>query len=246
MAEDAVMTGYFEPVYEGALQKSDDCRAPIHALPEGWQTGDSFATRAEIEDGDLLEGCELAWLKSPLDAFLLQVQGSGRVRLADGSMRRVGYAGKNGHPYVSLGKLLIERGHLTAKDASMQAIQAWFSENPELGPRYLRENPSYVFFRSLDDLPEELGPIGTAGVPLTAQRSIAVDEAHTRLGALAYVVPKHPDTAPRLCVAQDTGGAIKGAGRTDLFCGTGAQAGAQAGRLNTTLSFFRLVPKAVR
>ncbi len=242
-AEEAVLTGYFEPVYDGSLHSKSGYEAPLHALPDGWREGDTFASRAEIEDGDLLAGRELAWLKSPLDAFLLHVQGSGRVRLPDGSERRVGYAGKNGHAYVSLGKLLLERGELEPGDVSMQAIRAWFDADPERGMAYLRENPSYVFFRSLDELPAELGPIGTAGVPLTPHRSVAVDPAHTALGDLLYIVPAEAEMPPLLCVAQDTGGAIKGRGRTDLFCGTGEAAGEQAGRLHTQIGFFRLVPK---
>ncbi|SIO20093.1 murein transglycosylase A [Vannielia litorea] len=244
VSAEAELTGYFEPVYEGARARGGRYGVPVHGLPEGWEPGEGFAARAEIEAGDLLAGQELAWLTSPLDAFLLQVQGSGRVRLPDGTEMRLGYAGKNGHRYVSLGKLLLERGVLQASDVSMQAIQAWFADNPEAGRAALLENPSYVFFRLLDEVPPELGPIGTSGVPLTAQRSVAVDPENIPLGSLVYLDTSPTETPPRLCVAQDTGGAIKGPGRTDLYCGTGEEAGAQAGRLHATFRAYRLVRKA--
>ncbi len=243
LAEGAVLTGYFEPVYRGALERSDSHPAPVYAVPEGWQTGQSFASRTEIVEKNLLAGRELAWLASPLDAFLLQVQGSGRIALPDASELRLGFAGKNGHPYVSLGRLLLERGALTPEDVSMQALRAWYDANPEDGAKALLENPSFVFFKPLEIAPE-LGPIGTAGVPLTPQRSIAVDPAATALGSLIYLDIPDADTSSRLCVAQDTGGAIKGPGRTDLFCGTGDIAGEQAGKLFTTIRSYQLVPRA--
>ncbi|WP_213544130.1 murein transglycosylase A [Vannielia litorea] len=244
VAGSAVLTGYFEPVYEGSLYPDAACQTPVHALPEGWAEGQAFAARAEIEDEDLLAGRELAWLKSPLDAYLLQVQGSGRIRTAEGSELRVGYAGKNGQPYVSLGKLLVEHGELAADDVSMQAIYDWFEKDPARAMDYLRRNPSYVFFQRLDDLPPDQGPIGTSGVPLTAHRSIAVDPEHIALGSLVYLAPLDASIGPRLCVAQDTGGAIKGPGRTDLFCGTGDGAGAEAGPLLASTAVYRLVPKS--
>ncbi|MCO6384180.1 MltA domain-containing protein [Oceanicola sp. 502str15] len=243
VSDSATMTGYFEPVYLGAREAGGPFVAPVHAIPEGWEQGQGFASRREIEEGNLLAGRELAWLTTPLDAFLLQVQGSGRVRLADGSELRLGYAGKNGHPYVSLGRLLLERGELSPDDISMQALRAWYAANPEAGEAALLENPSYVFFKVLDALPPELGPIGTSGVPLTPQRSIAVDPDSTALGSLVYIDPAGIDVPPRLCVAQDTGGAIKGLGRTDLYCGTGEAAGEMAGSLHMTVRFLRLVPR---
>ncbi|WP_308916267.1 MltA domain-containing protein [Jannaschia sp. LMIT008] len=221
------VTGYYEPELRGARRRSDAYPVPIHAVPPGGIT----ASRAAIEDGDLLAGRELLWLRDPVDRFVLQVQGSGRIALEDGSDLRVGYAGRNGHPYVSLGRLLIEAGHLDADTITARAVAGWLRAQPDGGRATMRRNPSYVMFRLLDTDPA-LGPIGTAGVPLTSLRSIAIDPAHVPLGSLVWLSIDGPDPIRRICVAQDTGSAITGPGRIDLFCGTGDAAGDRAGRLN--------------
>lgn len=241
IATDALLTGYFEPEYPGATEPSGPFNAPVYAPPEGWTDGTPYFSRRDIEARHLLRGRELAWLADPLDVFFLQVQGSGRVRLADGGMMRLGYAGKNGHPYTSLGKLLVERGEIAAPDISMQAIRDWVRANPEAGRELMRENASYVFFRVIEGLGQELGPIGTAGVPLSAGRSVAVDPQHTPLGAFVWIEALEGFDHPGLCVAQDTGSAIIGPGRTDLFCGTGDAAGERAGGLKRKIRAYRLV-----
>ena len=227
----AHLTGYFEPELDASSTRSDAYPVPIHALPPGG----TDAPRARADAA--LVGHEIAWLRDPVDRFFLQVQGSGRLRMADGTVLRVGYAGTNGHPYRSIGRLLVERGALGA-DLTADALAAWLRADPERGRAAMDENPSYVTFRILD-LPPDSGPVGTL-CPLAAGRSVAVDPAHVPLGTPVWV--EGPGIA-RLCVAQDTGSAIVGPGRVDLFFGTGAEAGHAAGRLNHP---GRIVPLVAR
>ena len=192
-------------------------------------------------------GLELVWVDDPVDAFFLQIQGSGRVRLPDGRMLRLGYAGRNAHPYRAIGRSLIARGAIAREAMSMQAIRAWLAAAPpDEAAALLRENPAYVFFRPILDLPAEAGPIGTLGVPLTPGRSLAVDPAHVPLGAPVFIVARDPvDGTPlgRLVVAQDTGGAIRGQARGDLFWGWGAAAAARAGLMREAAQVFVLLPR---
>lgn len=225
-------TGYFEPVYQASLTRKGPYHTPIHRLPD--PAPDPWPARAQIT----LDGHEIAWLADPLDAFFLQVQGSGRLALDNGETLRVGYAGKNGHPYVSIGKLLIAAGEIAPSDISAQSIRAWCDTHPAKVPGLLAQNPSYVMFRPLD-LPENAGPLGAQGKPLTPFRSIAVDPEIVPLGALVWV--SYPGCA-RLMVAQDIGSAIKGA-RADVFCGTGDAAGEVAGRLNAQGMMWVLEPR---
>ena len=238
----ALLTGYYEPEIDGSAQTDARFRFPLYRLPPGLAERAPWFSRSEIETGDLLAGQELVWLDSPLEAFLAQVQGSVRVRLTDGRALRLGYAGKNGHPYTSIGKELIRRGALREDNASVAAIRAWAAENPSLLPDLLRVNASFVFFRPLD-LPAASGPLGTLQRPVTALRSIAVDPDHVPLGAPVWI---EWQGRSRLMVAQDTGSAIRGAGRGDIFFGTGVQAGAEAGALKTTGQMTVLLPKAPR
>ncbi|WP_179381389.1 MltA domain-containing protein [Jannaschia marina] len=224
-------TGYYEPELDAARGPSAEFPCPIHAPP----VGGVGAPRAEIEP--LLAGYEIAWLRDPVDRFFLQVQGSGRLRFADGGTLRVGYAGTNGQPYVSIGKRLIERG-LLGPNLTAEALKAWLRVDPARGLRAMAENPSYVFFK-VSDAPAGQGPQGTL-CQVTALRSLAVDPDHTLLGTPIWVeVAGHA----RLCIAQDTGSAIKGAGRADLFFGTGDAAGRAAGALNAMGRFVPLVPR---
>lgn len=231
----ALLTGYYEPVVEGASQRGGRFAHPLYALP----SGGIVATRAEIEDGDLLAGHELAWLSDPLDAFMAQVQGSCRVRLAGGGELRLGYTGRNGHPYRSIGAELVRRGEIGAERMSAQAIRDWCGAHPGQVAGLLRHNPSFVMFRPLD-LAADAGPPGALGVPLTPLRSIAADPAHVPPGAAVWV-----ETAvfSRLCVAQDTGSAIVGAARADLFCGTGEAALRLAGPMHLAARLTVLMPK---
>ncbi|UWQ18328.1 murein transglycosylase A [Jannaschia sp. M317] len=222
-------TGYYEPELDGSLTQSAAFPVPVHGLPDAGCTH----PRAGIDAH--LTGQEIVWLRDAVDRFFLQVQGSGRVRLPDGTTLRLGYAGRNGHPYRSIGKLLIERGDFNT-DITADALKAWLRADPERGRALMEENPSYVFFAPLD-APSDQGPRGTL-CPVTAGRSLAVDPDRTPLGTPIWI---EVDGMARLCIAQDTGSAIKGPGRGDLFFGTGDAAGQAAGRLNHVGSFRALV-----
>jgi len=238
----ALITGYYEPVVEGALVPDDRFEVPLYALPADLDPSTPYLTRAEIVAGALASrGLELVWLADPVEAFFLQIQGSGRVRLPDGRLVRLGYAGKNGHPYVALGRLLVERGEMELGRVTADAIKTWLRADPARRARLMNENPSYVFFRELADLPPEAGPIGTLGLPLAAGRSAAVDPAFHPLGLPIWIDAPGPHRG--LWIAMDTGGAIRGAGRADLFLGTGAAAGAAAGALRAEGQVIGLVPK---
>jgi membrane-bound lytic murein transglycosylase A len=230
-------TGYYEPELDG--RRAADARFchPLHAAPAGLGDGRIWHSRREIMEGGLLRGLELVWLDSAIEAFLAQVQGSVRVRLEDGSVLRLGFAGRNGHDYRSIGQELIRRGAVAADAISADAIRDWCAAHPGEVAGLLAHNPSYVFFRTLALAPE-LGPVGSSGVPLTAMRSLAADPAHVPPGSPVWV---ECGSLRALFVAQDTGSAIKGAGRADLFCGSGAAAGRIASGLNThgTMHVFR-------
>ncbi|MCA0271791.1 MAG: MltA domain-containing protein [Proteobacteria bacterium] len=230
-------TGYYEPELEGRRRADARFCHPLHAAPAGLGEGQVWHSRREIMAGGLLDGLELVWLASAIEAFLAQVQGSVRVRLEDGSTLRLGYAGKNGQEYCSIGKELIRRGAIAADAISAEAIRDWCAANPGEVAGLLAHNPSYVFFRTLDLAPD-LGPIGSSGVPLTAMRSLAADPAHVPPGSPVWV---ECGSIQALFVAQDTGSAIRGEGRADLFCGSGAAAGRIASGLNTqgTMHVFR-------
>jgi len=208
-----------------------------------------YPERGQIDQGALDgQGLELVWVDNPVDAFFLHIQGSGRVKLPDGSVMRVGYDGTNGHPYTTIGGLMIERGLLPPGAASMQGIRRWIGEHPEEGAALMAENARYVFFRLLDG--DE--PIGAQGAPLTAGRSLAVDRKFLPLGVplwLDTTAPGINGAAPapfrRLMVAQDTGSAITGPVRGDIYWGTGPEAGSVAGRMKYPGRYFVLLPKSV-
>lgn len=265
------LTGYFEPELRGSATRDARFATPLHARPPDLVEVDlgtflpdlrGRRTAGLVRDGRLLpyhdraaiaggalagRGLELLWVDDPADAFFLQIQGSGRVRMADGRVLRVGYAGQNGHPYHAIGRTLIERGALTRETVSMQSIRAWMAEaGPAEAAALMARNPSYVFFRLLPDLPPEAGPIGTLGAPLSPMRSLAVDRAETALGLPVWVSGRDPlEGAPlrRLAVAADTGGAIRGPARADLFTGWGAEAAERAGRMREEAELFVLVPR---
>jgi membrane-bound lytic murein transglycosylase A len=215
------LTGYYEPELPASLVRTDDYRIPLHAMPEG---GCSIR-RADIDVR--LRGLEIAYLRDDVDRFFLQVQGSGRLRLPDGRTVRVRYGGGNGRPYTSIGMLLIERG-VFGLGLTADALKAWLRADPVRGRAVMDENESYVFFR-FHDGPDADGPIGTMGVPVTPMRSVAADPEHYPLGTPIWL---EVGGTGRLVIVQDTGGAIKGPGRIDLFHGTGDAAGLEAGRLN--------------
>lgn len=255
-------TGYFEPEIAG-LRAAAPGAAPVLARPpelvdlnlrdwnieggtiRGMVKGNRVVRapdRAAIDAGALAgRGLELGWAADPVDLFFLQIQGSGRLRMPDGASFRIGYDGQNGHPYVAIGRLLKDRGILPRP--GMAEIKAWLRANPAQGAALMRENPSYIFFRKLPDTID--GPIGALGVPLIAEANAAADPATLPLGTPVWIETE-VGGAPfrRLLVASDTGGAIKGANRFDIFFGAGEAAGAKAGPLAAPLSATLLLPKA--
>lgn len=239
----ALFTGYYEPELPGSPYRTPHFAWPIYAKPPELVEGSLWHSRSEIEAGLLRgRGLEIAWLDDPVEAFFLQVQGSGRIRLPDGRVMRVGYAAKNGHPYRSIGQELVRRGTHRIEDVSAQSIRDWVRRNPVEGMALLQVNPSYVFFRKLADLAADKGPIGAMGRSITTMRSVAVDPAFTPLGAPVWVEKDGDEPLRRLFVAQDTGGAIKGAQRADIFYGTGAAAGDRAGTVKDGGRMLVLLP----
>jgi membrane-bound lytic murein transglycosylase A len=239
-----LFTGYYEIELNGARHPHGRFETPVYRKPP--DLGPQPPARAEIEDGALAgRGLELFWVDDPIDAFFLQIQGSGRIRLSGGGTVRIGYDGQNGHPYVPVGRLLIERGVIPRDKLTMPAIRSWMKQNPEAGRALRRENPSFVFFREI----KGDGPIGAEGVVLSAERSIAVDRAFVALGIPVWLEANERfapvDNVRRLMVAQDTGGAIKGPVRGDVFWGTGDGAGTRAGIMNAGGRYYLLLPRAV-
>lgn len=242
-----LFTGYFEPELPGSRVWGDAYRYPIYAVPDDLIPGQSYFTRREIEEDQPLVGCnlELAWLTDPVDLFFLQVQGSGRIKLPDGSVMRVGYAGENGHDYSSIGLALVDRGIYEPHQVSAAVIRSWLRKNREAGRALLWENQSYVFFREVSEVPPECGPLGAMNRSITQGRSIAVDPAFVTLGSPVWIEKQGAEPMNRLMIAQDTGSAIKGAQRADIFFGTGAQAGRVAGGIQDTGRMVVLTPTPI-
>lgn len=265
---EGLITGYYEPLLRGSRKADARYRFPVYGPPEdlilvelaelypelkgmrlrGRLVGRKvvpYWSRADIDnDSAPLKGRELLWVDDAVELFFLQIQGSGRVRLENGDVVRIGYADQNGHPYKSIGRLLVERGELTLDKASMQGIRTWGRDNPQKLPALLAENPSYVFFRELPS--GNGGPIGALGVPLTTGRSLAVDPRVVPLGMPVYIATTWPNSdlpLNRLMAAQDTGGAIKGAVRADFFWGFGDEAADLAGRMRQPLKLWVLMPR---
>lgn len=238
----ALFTGYFEPELNGARTPSDRFRYPLYAKPP--EASGQWYTRQEIESGGMLEGrgLEIAWVDDPVDLFFLQIQGSGRVRLADGDAIRVGYGGANGQPYRSVGTELIRRGIFQPHQVSAQVIRNWVKRNPVDGQALLHHNPSYVFFRKVTGVPADQGPLGAMNRSITTLRSVAIDPAFTPLGAPVWIEKEGRRPLHRLMVAQDTGSAIKGPQRADVFYGTGNKAGRAAGRIRDRGRVVVLLP----
>lgn len=237
----ALFTGYFEPELEGSPVRTPRFAWPIYRRPPELRDGQVFHSRAEIEGGILRgRGLELAWLDDPVDVYFLQVQGSGRIRMPDGRILRVGYAGRNGHAYRSVGQEMVRRGTHSMDQVSAQEIASYVRN--QAGNELLNINPSYVFFRPIDDLPAEKGPIGAMGRSITAFRSVAVDPAFTPLGAPVWIEKAGKDPIRSLMIAQDTGGAIKGPQRADIFFGTGRAAGEAAGTIKDGGRMVVLLP----
>jgi membrane-bound lytic murein transglycosylase A len=267
-SDNGVITGYYEPLLHGSRFKTLRYRYPLYAAPDDMLDIDlsdaypqlkgmrlrgrlqgkkvvPYYKRAEIDLGtESLKGRELFWVDNAVELFFLQIQGSGRIELPDGTQVKVGYAEQNGYPYVSIGRKLIEMGEMKLENASMQGIKAWGEKNPDKLTTLLEMNPSYVFFR---ELPENLSaPLGALGVPLTNEYSIAVDPKSIPLGAPVFLATTQPNTTiplNRLMLAQDTGGAIRGPVRADFFWGFGEKAASQAGRMKQQGRMWVLFPK---
>jgi membrane-bound lytic murein transglycosylase A len=263
-----LITAYYEPVLNGSRQRVGAFQTPLYGVPDDLvsvELGDLYPAlkgerirgrlqgrritpypdRTQLADGELLAGKEIIWTDSAIDAFFLQIQGSGRVRLDDGSTVRLAYADVNGHPYRAIGRYLVERGELTVEQATAPGLRQWLMEHPERQVEVLNHNPSVVFFREEKLGDPAVGPRGSLGVPLTAGRSLAVDPRLLPLGAPLFLATTHPVSGAavqRLMLAQDTGGAIRGALRADLFWGLGAEAGDVAGRMRQEGSLWLLWP----
>lgn len=271
-SDTGLVTGYYEPLLRGARKRGGKYQTPLHGVPDDMLTVDlasqypelkgmrlrgrvvgnkvvPYYSRADMTRLSTLAGKELLWVDDPIEAFFLQVQGSGRVQLADTKETvRVAYADQNGHPYKSIGRYLVDNQEITLDQASAQRIKAWYSANPKRQQELLNANPSYVFFKEEALSDPNVGPKGALGVPLTPGRSIAVDVQYIPLGAPVYLSTNQPGSeAPlqRLMLAQDTGGAIKNAVRADYFWGFGAAAGEKAGKMKQRGRMWVLLPKTL-
>lgn len=237
-------TGYYEPEIAGALRPHGAFVHPIYRKPADLTADAPYFDRAAINQGALAgRGLEIAWLSDPVEAFFLHVQGSGRIRLEDGQVLRVGFAGKNGRPYRSIGKTLVEKGNFAREDVTAQSLKDWLAAHPEDAGRVMNENPSYVFFETRSHLGAEDGPIGTARASLTPLISVAADPDHHPLGAVLHL--EHDPAAglkSGFAIVQDTGGAIKGANRIDVFTGSGDTAGMIAGALKHPVRVTMFTP----
>ena len=268
-----LFTGYFEPLLHGSRRRSERYSVPLYTQPSDLVSVDlgrfrddlrgrrvagrvrgrslePYDDREAIASGSLAgHGLELVWVDDAVDAFFLHIQGSGRVELDDGAMFRVGYASQNGHPYHAIGRTLVDWGELTLDEVSLQSIDAWLRANPDRAGEVMATNDSYVFFRQI----RGEGPVGAQGVALTPERSLAVDRQHVPLGVPVWLDAMTPAAGPEapderrqwLLVAQDTGGAIRGAVRGDVFWGAGERARSIAGRMAHRGRYWVLTPRSV-
>ena len=262
---DGLFTGYYEPELRGSRKRTAAYTVPLYRQPSDLVTveleGETrigrmvdgrlqpYHTRTAIDGGVLAgRGLELLWLADPIDAFFLQAQGSGRVRLAEGAALRVGYAASNGHPPTIIGRILVERGELTKEAATMQTVRQWLRDHPAEATALMQMNARYIFFRESTGE----GPVGSLGVTLTPGRSLAIDPSLMPLGAPLWLDTTYPAGTPeaglplrRLVVAQDTGSAIKGAVRGDIFWGSGEAALRYAGPMKQPGRYYLLLPRTV-
>lgn len=234
-------TGYYEPVLKGSRKRHGPYQTPLYRHPSGRVK--HKVPRSRIVAGALKgKGLEIVWVDDPVDAFFLQIQGSGKVVLENGKTIRLGFGGQNGYPYFPIGKALVDKGYLQKGEVSMQSIKRWLRSNPAKAESIMSLNQSYVFFKEVAD-----GPIGSQGVSLTPGRSLAVDRTYISLGTPLWVdidrIPGQTGKLRRLMVAQDTGGAIQGVVRGDVFWGSGSDAAELAGRMNAQGSYYVLLPR---
>jgi len=258
-----LVTGYYEPELAGSLQPTDRFRYPLYRLPDDlvvgkrgvWRRQDrllfSYWSRRQIEEARPLAGQELVWVDDPLAAFFLQIRGSGRIRLADGSVRRLQYAGTNGRPYTSIGRVLVEEGIFSLEEVNLPRIRAYLRHHPDRQADILGRNERYVFFRWRDETGDE-GPLGSLGQPLVAGRSVAMDPAWYPAGAVGYLIARQPRfrqrgvrwvSLHRFVAIHDTGSAIRGPGRLDFFFGHGPYAERAAGSMRVAGEFYLLLQR---
>lgn len=260
---EGLFTGYYEASLNGSYKRHGPYQFPLYARPDDLVMVDLGAFREDLrgrriagrvlngqlkpyETREMIEqqkkGKPLLWVDSPVDAFFLHIQGSGRVALDTGGAVRVGYAGQNGHPYYAIGRALVKRGYLKKEDVTMQSIRDWLEKNPDQATEIMNTNQSYVFFDILDNKKGSFdGPLGGEGLPLTPMRSLAVDRALIPYGLPLWLETQDPDLK-RLMVAQDTGGAIRGPVRGDVFFGYGNEAEERAGKMKAQGQYWFLLP----
>ena len=242
---EGLITGYFEAELDGSRRRASAQQVPLYRRPPQALLA-ARPTRARIEGSSLLAGHELVWIDDPVEAFFLQIQGSGRIRLREGGTMRVGYEGNNGLPYRAIGRVLVERGAMAASEVDAESIKAWLRAHPKQAREVMHENPRYIFFRELPPTPDDTGPPGSLGIALTPLRSVAVDPARVPPGALLFLDTTHPvdgRSLRRVVVAQDTGAAIVGPVRADLFWGHGPDARRAAGLMKQRGRLWQLLPR---
>ncbi len=248
-SESGLITGYYEPVMNGSQTRTSTYNVPLYGYPNAWRKSkpNPGPARAELISSGVLQGSEIAWVQDPVAAAFMQIQGSGKIRLQDGRVLRLGFAGTNDQPFKSFAQWLLDRKEITRGEASMQGISQWAKRNPERINEMLNANPRFVFFKELPgNVAADLGPNGALGVPLTAERSIAIDLQAMPLGApvfLAATKPMSSESLQKLVMAQDTGKAIVGGVRADYYWGSGDAAGEMAGRMKQNGKLWLLLPR---
>ena len=248
-SETGLITGYYEPVMNGSQTSTSKYNVPLYAYPNAWKKSrpNPGPTRAELISSGVLQGSEIAWVQDPVAAASMQIQGSGKIRLQDDRILRLGFAGTNEQPFKSSAQWLIDRKEMTRGEASMQGISQWAKRNPDRVNEMLNANPRFVFFKELpSNVDADLGPNGALGIPLTSERSIAIDLQAMPLGApvfLATTKPLSNQPMQKLVMAQDTGKAIVGGVRADYYWGSGDAAGEIAGRMKQNGKMWLLLPR---
>ncbi len=248
-SDTGLITGYYEPVMNGSQTRTSTYNVPLYAYPNAWRKAkpNPGPTRAELLSSGVLKGSEIAWVQDPVEAASMQIQGSGKIRLEDGRVLRLGFAGTNDQPFKSSAQWLLDRKEITRSEATMQGISQWAKRNPGKVNEMLNANPRFVFFKELPgNVAADLGPNGALGVPLTGERSIAVDLQAMPLGAPVFLVTTKPlsnQPLQKLVMAQDTGKAIVGGVRADYYWGSGDSAGEMAGRMKQNGRMWLLLPR---
>ncbi len=247
-SSEGIITGYYEPVLLGSLTSSDEYKYPVYQKPSSSNL--QSLSRKQIENQpEKFENDILLWTNNLYDLFFLHVQGSGRVQLTNGQQKSLVYAGNNGHQYTSIGKVLIKRGEMDKRKVSLTALKDWLNNNSDQAPEVLQQNERYIFFDLVETPNQESGPRGSLNVPLTPQRSIAIDPKHVTLGSPVFLettlpsANNQPQSFSRLMFAQDTGAAIKGQVRADVFFGQGERAEYLAGNMNQKGKMYLLEPR---